>query len=323
MNRIDEAKMDLVVPIHGNRPLNEIFFETLSKNTVTPFHLIVVDNASIDDSPEYFESLQKKGYPVTLIKNLSNQCYPVSINQGAALGKSPFVGLLNNDILVGPGWDVPLLKSIEEGLTTVASPAGLEHMPDPKLEKLLFFRWRFINKKTYEKDPRQNIDKKIKIMYRNFSRFAQLFQEKFSGQQLHGIMGHCHLLKRNLFESLNGLDVRIQAADWDLYLTIADKFQRGEVSSLPIIFGDSYVHHFIRATDSSRKKIPPICRHLPHISPEEKWSKERINELWPFKNQIPAAKKSPLDRLSRWFYKSRSFLLSGTEDPLKILDRGP
>ena len=279
--------LDLVVPIHGQIEMNQIFFDSLIKNTRSPFRLIVVDNASPDGSADFFESRNSQETPVVVIRNPHNQCYPVSINQGVLAGSAPVVGFLNNDILVGPGWDEPLLEGLLQENYPVVSPGGLEHFPDNALEEIFFQRWRYINKRRWSQDPKKNIQCKIHRMYGDFNDVAQRIQKKYEDVIYPGIMGHCHLLKRELFDRLKGLDPRIQSADWDLYLTIERMKRMGALEKSPMILGGAYVHHFIRLTDSNVKRTPPVCNHLPHLNLEEKWGKKDIQDLWPVKDQTP------------------------------------
>ena len=303
-----EALMDLVVPIHGQIEMNRIFFETLSRNTRHPFRLIVVDNFSQDESASYFESQRAKGWDVTILRNPHNQCYPFSINQGVRAGDASIVGFLNNDILVGPGWDEPLIKALIKDGYPVVSPGGLEHFPDPKLEEIFFQRWRYINKRWWSQSPTLNLEEKIRRMYGNFDETAKRIQKKYDDVHYPGIMGHCHLLKRETFERLGGLDPRIQSADWDLFLTVERMKREGIFEKSPMIFGGSYVHHFIRLTDANVKRVPPVCAHAPHMTLEEKWEKREIQELWPFKDQVPDGQKSLSKKIFKKYVRGKTGL---------------
>ncbi len=298
--------MDLVVPIHGQIEMNRIFFDYLIRNTRNPFRLIVVDNASPDESVDFFESQNTESSPVIVIRNPNNQCYPVSINQGVRAGSASIVGFLNNDILVGPGWDEPLLEGLLQQNYPVVSPGGLEHFPDKDLEEIFFQRWRYINKRRWSQDPKENIQEKIQRMYGDFNEIAQRIQEKYEDVLYSGIMGHCHLLKRETFEVLGGLDPRIQSADWDLYLTVEKMKRMGDFEKSPMILGGSYVHHFIRLTDSNVKRTPPVCNHLPHLKLEEKWKKREIQDLWPFKTQVPDYQKKIQDRIFKKYTRIKT-----------------
>ena len=311
--------MELVVPIHGQIEMNRIFFDFLIKNTRSPFRLIVVDNASPDESADFFESRNSQETPVVVIRNPHNQCYPVSINQGVRAGSAPVVGFLNNDILVGPGWDEPLLEGLLHKNYPVVSPGGLEHFPDKALEEIFFQRWRYINKRRWSQDPKENIQEKIHRMYGDFNEIAQKIQTKYEEVLYPGIMGHCHLLKRETFDRLGGLDPRMQSADWDLYLTIEKMKGTGVFEKSPMILGGSYVHHFIRLTDSNIKRPPPVCNHLPHLKLEEKWEKKEIQDLWPFKDQVPEFKKGFLERVLRKYIRIKTYLYFWRVDLDKVI----
>ncbi len=312
MTRVRESSrkpvMDLVVPIHGQLAMNRIFFDCLARNTRQPFRLIVVDNNSQDDSADFFESRNSEETPVLVLRNPNNQCYPVSINQGVRAGEAPVVGFLNNDILVGPGWDEPLLEGLLKDGYPVVSPAGLEHFPDRNYEEILYQRWRYINRRRWNHDPEKNIREKIHRMYGDFDSFAERIQKRFQGIAYEGIMGHCHLMERKTFDRLGGLDPRIQSADWDLYLTVARKNREGWGAKNPVILGGSYVHHFIRMTDATTRRMPIVCTHEPHLKLEEKWEEKDIQALWPFKDQVPGGKKSVFERIRKKYIKTKNRL---------------
>jgi len=67
--------------------------------------IIVVDNASSDDTPEMLEE-----FPwVRVIRNDVNRGYSGANNQGAAAARGEFLVLLNNDIVAHPGWLAAML----------------------------------------------------------------------------------------------------------------------------------------------------------------------------------------------------------------------
>lgn len=314
------TKIDLVVPIHGGLPLNRLFFESLRENTRHPFRLIVVDNHSPDASGDFFRSQKGDNFEVIVLSNDRNQCYPVSMNQGLRKTTASVVGLLNNDIVFGPGWDLALVSAIEKGETELASPIGLEHMPDKALEDFLFRRWRLILKKTYSLDEDIDLRSKIRAMYGNLEQFSGHIQSRYQGVSFPGIMGHCHLMSRSLLSLIGDLDPRMQGADWDLYLRVADMKENGVLATLPLIIGDSYVHHFIRATQNKKNREPVTCSHSPHLTVEEKWKKGDIVSFWPFPEQRPGYRKTLRDRLRRWDSKYKAWQsLKKNGDLTKVL----
>ena len=71
--------ISIITSIHNQYAMNRLYFEYLEKYTVHPFELIIIDNASTDESPAFFRN---KG--VKLITNDGNYSYPHCQNQGIA-----------------------------------------------------------------------------------------------------------------------------------------------------------------------------------------------------------------------------------------------
>jgi GT2 family glycosyltransferase len=77
--------------------------------------VVVVDNASADDSIAHAETL-----PVTFIKNSSNRGFAAAVNQGVAATSSAYVLLLNPDARVMPGSIETLERILDENPRTGA-----------------------------------------------------------------------------------------------------------------------------------------------------------------------------------------------------------
>ena len=59
--------------------------------------VVIVDNASTDDSLAQVEALQNLPFPCRIIRNTDNRGFGAACNQGAALAKSEFILFLNPD----------------------------------------------------------------------------------------------------------------------------------------------------------------------------------------------------------------------------------
>lgn len=92
------------------------FIESLYKYTnIEDFDLIIIENASTDGTVEFLKSLS---YPnLTVTYNNQNLGYSKGNNQGLKQyqnGKqTPFIGLLNNDLLFTPNWLEDSLKCFD------------------------------------------------------------------------------------------------------------------------------------------------------------------------------------------------------------------
>ncbi len=90
---------------------NEVEFtrlclESVLKHTQGDYELILVDNASTDDTPRLFEEMRTRPGParVEVIRNETNLGFAKGVNQGLAAARGEFLVLLNNDTVVTPDW---------------------------------------------------------------------------------------------------------------------------------------------------------------------------------------------------------------------------
>jgi GT2 family glycosyltransferase len=72
---------------------------------------IVVDDASTDDTPAFLATLQP---PFRIVRLPENRGFAHAVNRAAALARSPVLGLLNNDLVLRPGWLEPMLRLLRE-----------------------------------------------------------------------------------------------------------------------------------------------------------------------------------------------------------------
>lgn len=78
--------------------------ESLYLYTDVPFELIIVDNKSTDGTVAWLNELAKQKDNVKLILNKTNKGFPGGCNQGIKTATGDYVLLLNNDVIVTPGW---------------------------------------------------------------------------------------------------------------------------------------------------------------------------------------------------------------------------
>lgn len=99
------VKCDIVIPVWDQLEVTKDCIASIVKNTETPFRLILIDNASGDETKRYLESLtHEKWLPATLIRNEKNLGFVRAVNQGIASSDADYICLLNNDTLVMKNW---------------------------------------------------------------------------------------------------------------------------------------------------------------------------------------------------------------------------
>lgn len=104
------TKVTIIIPNYNNRNLLEDLLNSL-KAVSTPYDIIIIDNASKDDSADFI----KKSYPqIKLIENEVNMGFAYAVNQGIKSSKTEYVFLLNNDTVIDKNCISNLIKTIEK-----------------------------------------------------------------------------------------------------------------------------------------------------------------------------------------------------------------
>jgi GT2 family glycosyltransferase len=113
----------------GDTALDAI--KALIENTSEPFELIVVDNASPDDT---LALLQKHVSGATIVANKDNVGFARGSNQGASACSGRYLCFLNHDSFVQPHWLPPLLHAFERN-DSIAAAAPVFLYPDGRVQE--------------------------------------------------------------------------------------------------------------------------------------------------------------------------------------------
>ncbi len=126
----------LVVPVWNQWDYTRRFLESFEAGGGEGCRLLVVDNGSTDETPRRLREWKKRlGFEV--LRNRSNRGCAPAWNQGARrvlAWKPAWIGVLNNDLVLTPGWLKALLDRAEERGWWMASPATREGRLDYDLE---------------------------------------------------------------------------------------------------------------------------------------------------------------------------------------------
>ena len=113
INRLDQHKVTIVIPVYNRRDLTEQCLKSIKNHTPDgAYEVIVVDNASGEDTYHYLQSCKKDGL-IRFIRNEQNEGFARACNQGIEAAKYPNVLLLNNDIVVTDNWLQPMVSELE------------------------------------------------------------------------------------------------------------------------------------------------------------------------------------------------------------------
>ncbi|MDP3789237.1 MAG: glycosyltransferase, partial [Candidatus Omnitrophota bacterium] len=98
-------RCDIIIPVWNQKDITKDCVDSIVRNTIYPYRLILIDNASDDDTKKYLEGVRdNKALDVTLIRNDANLGFVKAVNQGLKARAAPYVCVFNNDTVTTPGW---------------------------------------------------------------------------------------------------------------------------------------------------------------------------------------------------------------------------
>jgi GT2 family glycosyltransferase len=115
---IEQPLISVVMVLYGGWEIARRAIAALVENTDPYFELILIDNASRDDTAT---RVDEEVVGASVILNETNRGFGVASNQGAEQSRGRYLCLLNSDALVQPGWLGPLLEALEGDPTVGAA----------------------------------------------------------------------------------------------------------------------------------------------------------------------------------------------------------
>src|SRR5918999_2739741 len=101
--------MTVVVPTRGRAAYLEVALDSLrNQRTRTPFELLVIDDGSTDATPDVAVR-----HGARLVRHGERRNLNVARNTGVREAQADLVALLDDDVLVPPGWLDALLEGAE------------------------------------------------------------------------------------------------------------------------------------------------------------------------------------------------------------------
>jgi len=201
--RVDDPVVSIVIPTYRQSHYTLIGLESLLANPCqTPFEVIVVDNASDDDT----EALLGRFDNIRVARNGHNLGFGEACNRGIGLARGEFVCLLNNDTLLTPGWLDELVGTIRSRPDCGGVGAKLIH-PSGLLQEAGGIIWRDGSNHGYGRgsDPAE-------------PEFEYVREVDYCSAA-------CFLARKSLLRSLGGFDPRYSPAyyeDTDLCMAIRE-----------------------------------------------------------------------------------------------------
>ena len=122
--------MSVIVPVRDRAELLEHLLTGLAAQTFRDFEVIVVDDASTDDSPVVAEHAAARGEPVRLVRQTHAVGAVGARVAGVAVARGEILAFTDSDCRPQPEWLSALVAAIDQGadvvqgLTRPARPAG-------------------------------------------------------------------------------------------------------------------------------------------------------------------------------------------------------
>jgi GT2 family glycosyltransferase len=266
--------ISIITAVYNQLPMNMLFYESISRASMLPWQLIVIDNGSTDGSAEFFE--QQKNTQV--IRNKDNYAYSYCQNQGIRASRFDYLAFLNNDIIVPAAWDKRLLECMQIHNQQVLTCSATERIENPVATRMQLRKWKWIKGLvgTCTGYSRFSLSLMHRLMYGNWQEYSENRYAAFGNSILPGFSGSSIMMHRGALDKIGMWDERIQAADFDLYLRLYQRnLDKGDINTLHFTPG-IYMAHFIRLT--LHQKFPPFINAQQLIPLEQKWDKEFMDK---------------------------------------------
>lgn len=111
----------IIIAVYNQLVYTKRCLEAICKWTSLPFELIIIDNGSTDGTEDFLRELD-----AFVIVNDTNHGCAVAWNQGINASHGNYVVIMNNDVIVTPGWLEALINFMEKNRHGIVSPSVRE-----------------------------------------------------------------------------------------------------------------------------------------------------------------------------------------------------
>ena len=158
--------VSLVIPLYNQLDYTRGCIASIEACTKMPYELILVNNGSQDGTNNFLSAVSH-----AVISNETNLGCARAWNQGVRASKGEVIGILNNDIVVTPGWLEGLLTFMHQSGYGIVCPSAREGPLDYDLD-----------------------------------RYARDFTFRCSAATRRELYGACFLVRREIFERIGLFD---------------------------------------------------------------------------------------------------------------------
>ena len=242
----DTPHFSIVIPVFNQVEYTRKCIEKIYENTHPgiQFEVIVVDNASTDDTPEFLKEAAQKYPNFKFIRSEENLKYAGGSNLGASQAKGEYLVFLNNDTEPQPGWLVNAWNTLQTEKNIGILGAKLLY-PDRTVQHcgIEFQNLKFGNNFIW---PMHR--------YRHAKEDNPLVNKR---EDVHAVTGACLFISRRLFKKVEGFDEAygMYFEDTDLCFKVRGKGKRVvyEPSVVVIHHEGKTVNHYKKVVELNEK----------------------------------------------------------------------
>ncbi len=187
--------IDIVIPVHNQWFYTRQVIKNIRETTHIPYKIILVDNASTDDTVDIEEAPDLK-----IIRNEKNMGFAISVNIGIKETTAEYIGILNNDILLPQNCIEILIKHLK-GNCLLIGPLQSHGLAEAKnVQSVYNVRLKY----TEEMAGLEKIDKIWTL--RNINKLLNKYKTGQSIKLIKTIAMFCAIFKRDTFNRLGFLN---------------------------------------------------------------------------------------------------------------------
>ena len=219
-------RVSIIIVTFNNLVITKLCLSSLLANTDYPdYEVIVVDNASDEDTVSYLKKVSRLHSNVKVIFNACNLGFAPANNQGLKVASGEILVLLNNDTIVPSRWLASLVNHLEDQSIGLLGPVT----------------------------NRIGNEAEIETSYRTYGEmmeFARNYTLRHSGEtfEIPMLCMFCFAMRRDVYERLGQIDEQYEIG----MLEDDDYSMRARRANYRVVCTeDVFVHHFGQASFGS------------------------------------------------------------------------
>ena len=217
----------IIIPVYNGIRYTQECIESIEKySAFGTAELIVIDNASIDETPSFLQNQRN----CIVITNTVNRGFASAVNQGLRRARGEYLVIVNNDIVITSGWLEHFAETIESnGAYGILGPVT-NYISGPQMLQAV----------PYSSIPEMHT-------------FARRRWEQFGAkiEQADTLRGFCMFIKRDVIEAIGGFDERFKIGNYEDDDFCLRAQQKGFSCGVAV---GIFIHHYGSATFKTLKK---------------------------------------------------------------------